>query len=119
MGVLIGLLVVLHFLGLSAILGGWIATRLGAERGRTVLVWGARAQLLIGLLLVGVLEMAGRDLNYAKITTKLVVALAVMACAEIAAARARKGTGRPVLLDAAAALTVVNVLVAVLWRSAE
>lgn len=119
MGIVVGLFVVLHLLGLSAILGGWIATRLGAERGRSVLAWGARAQLLIGVVLVGLLEMAGRDVNYAKIATKIVVSLAVVACAEIAAARARRGSGQPALLDAAAALTVANVLVAVLWRSGE
>lgn len=119
MGVLLGVLVVLHFLGLSAILGGWLALRLGADRGLGVLVWGARAQLVIGVVLVGLLEMFGRDLNYAKIATKLVVALAVVACGEIAAARARKGSAQPVLLDAAAGLTVLNVLVAVLWRAAE
>ncbi len=119
MGVVIGILVVLHFLGLSAILGGWLSRRLGADRGLGILTWGARTQLLIGLVLVGLLEMYGRDLNYAKITVKLVVALAVVACGEVASARARKGTPQPALLDAAAGLTVLNVLVAVLWTSGD
>ena len=39
-----------------------------------------------------------------------------MACAEIAAAKERKGQGaRPNLVNAAGALALVNVLIAVLW----
>lgn len=111
----IHLFVVLHLLGLAAILGGWIARRSGGE-GWPWLVWGARAQLVTGLLLVGLHEMADHDLNHMKIGVKLLVAIAVAACAEIAAARAKKGESRPQLVDAAAGLTVLNVLVAVLWH---
>ena len=47
------LLVVLHLLGMAAVVGGWIAVR----SGRTVtapIVWGARAQLVTGLALAAV-----------------------------------------------------------------
>lgn len=115
MELVIGVFVVAHLLGLTAILGGWLALRFGADRGLGVLVWGARAQLLIGLLLVGLNEMAHADLNNTKLAVKLVVTLIVVGCAEIARVRARKGTPQPVLVHAAAAATVVNVLVAVLW----
>ena len=111
MELVIGVFVVAHLLGLTAILGGWLALRFGADRGLGVLVWGARAQLLIGLLLVGLNE----DLNNTKLAVKLVVTLIVVGCAEIARVRARKGTPQPVLVHAAAAATVGNVLVAVLW----
>ncbi len=41
-----------------------------------------------------------------------------MACAEIAAAKERKGEGaRPQLVNAAGALALLNVLIAVLWTS--
>jgi nitrate/nitrite transporter NarK len=113
----IGVFVVLHLLGMAAILGGWLAFRLGAERGVLALVWGARAQVLIGLILVALNELNHEDLNNVKIAVKLVVALAVVACAEIAGARARKGAPQPVLLHAAAALTLFNVLIAVLWQT--
>lgn len=117
MGPVIGIFVVLHFLGMAAILGGWLAIRLGAPRGLSVLVWGARAQLVTGVVLVGLLEMAQADLNMAKIGVKLAVALGAVACAEIAGARDRKGNPAPVLVDVAAGLAVINVLVAVLWRT--
>lgn len=56
------------------------------------LVWGARAQLVTGLILVGLAEMDDGDVNHAKIGVKLVVAIAVAACAEIAPRRGRRVT---------------------------
>jgi hypothetical protein len=113
----IGVFVVLHLLGMAAILGGWLAIRLGAPRGLMPLVWGARAQVVIGLVLVALNEFNREELNNVKIGVKLVVALAVAACAEIANARARKGSEQPALVNAAAGLAVVNMLVAVLWQT--
>ena len=115
----IGVFVVLHLLGMTAILGGWLAIRLGAERGLLALVWGARAQVLIGLALVALNEINHEDLNNTKIAVKLVVALAVLVCAEIARARSRKGSPQPALVHAAAGLALANVLIAVLWHTAS
>ena len=55
---------------------------------------GARAQLLTGILLVGLVQANDEEVDNAKIGVKLVVAVAVVACAEIAAAGERKGRGR-------------------------
>jgi hypothetical protein len=109
------LIVVTHFLGLAALVGGWIATRVGGVALSPVL-WGARVQLITGLLLVGIAEMSSdAELNHVKIGVKLVVAIAVVAAAEIANAKAKRGEANPRLVDAAGALGVLNVLVAVLW----
>jgi hypothetical protein len=110
------LLVLAHLLGMAAIVGSAVFVARGVVT--PALVWGARAQLLTGILLVGLAE-AGEDddLNMAKITVKLLVAIAVVACAEIAAAKERKGQEpRPQLVNAAGVLALLNVLVAVLWR---
>jgi hypothetical protein len=116
MDLLYSLIVVAHFLGLAALVGGWIATRAGSTALSPV-VWGARVQLLTGILLVGVAEMGGdAQLNHIKIAVKLIVSVAVVAAAEIASARARRGAAKPQLVDAAGALGVLNVLVAVLWN---
>lgn len=117
MELVIDVFVVLHLLGMSAILGGWLAMRLGAPRGLVPLGWGARAQFIIGLILVALNELNHEELNNIKIGVKLVVALAVVACAEIARARTKKGTDQPVLVNAAFGLALVNVLVAVLWQT--
>ncbi len=109
--------VVLHLLGMAAIFSGWFAVRLGAERGVVALVWGARVQVLLGLVLVALNEAAHEELNHVKIGVKLAVTLAVVGCAEVASVGARRGTNRPALLNVAAALALVNVLVSVLWTT--
>jgi hypothetical protein len=121
MGLLYNLLVTGHFLGLAALIGGYlVAATLRAAGGPwpgPVMLWGARAQVVTGLLLVGMAEMTSDDpLNQVKIGVKLIIALAVAALTEIAAGRGRRG--RPVadgMVHAAGGLAVVNVLVATLW----
>ena len=59
-------------------------------------------------------------MNNTKIGVKLLVAIAVVACAEIAAGKERRGEGaRPQLVNAAGALALVNVAIAVLWTTAS
>jgi hypothetical protein len=133
MGVVIGVLVVLHLLGAAAIIGPWLAAP-SAGRIRMAMVWGARAQVVTGILLVGLHEMSSDpadELIRAKIGVKLVIALAVAACAEIANGRQRRAlaaepgsaagstttatlpaTG---LVQATALLAILNVCIAVLW----
>jgi hypothetical protein len=137
MRVAIGVLVVLHLLGAAAIIGPWLAAP-RAGRIRTAMVWGARAQVVTGIVLVGLHEMSSDPadaLNRTKIGVKLVVALACAACAEIANGRQRRalaatagdagaadagGTTTAVLpatglVQATALLAILNVCVAVLW----
>jgi hypothetical protein len=113
MDLLINLVVVLHLLGLAAIVGSAVFVARGVPT--PALVWGARAQVVTGLLLVGLNQAADEPVDNTKIAVKLVVALAVAACAEIAAGRDRRGQGNPNLVHAAGALAVVNTMVAVLW----
>ena len=64
MELVIRLFVVLHLLGMAAILGGWIAARAGST-SFAPLVLGARAQVVTGLLLVGLNEMNDESLIHA------------------------------------------------------
>ncbi len=140
MRVVIGVLVVLHLLGAAAIIGPWLAAP-RSGRIRMAMVWGARAQLVTGILLVGLHEMSSDpadELIRAKIGVKLVIAVACVACAEIANGRQRRalatadpgdagvgggtagGTATAVLpaaglVQATALLAILNVCVAVLW----
>ncbi|HSO65624.1 MAG TPA: hypothetical protein VLQ78_11035 [Ornithinibacter sp.] len=108
------LLVLAHLLGMAAIIGSAVFVARGVAT--PALVWGARAQLLTGLLLVGLAEAGDDPVDHAKVGVKLVVAVAVAACAEIAAAKERKGQGaRPQLVNGAGALAVLNTAIAVLW----
>lgn len=120
MEILTNVLVLIHLIGMAAIVGGWISLRVrGVESGRglSVVVWGARFQILTGLALVGIHESQKDPLNHAKIGVKLAIALACAACAETAAARARRGSGDSKLIDYAGVLGILNTAVAALWEA--
>ncbi len=125
--------VVLHLLGMGAIVGGWFATR-AQRRIPGAMLWGARAQLVTGLVLVALAEMDKDDPpNHMKLGVKLGIAIAVVACAELGNIRQRKlatattaatpaasvpgQSGVGSLADAAFWLAVLNVCIAALWRS--
>ena len=91
MDVVQNLIVLAHLLGMAAIVGSAVFVARGVAT--PALLWGARAQLVTGILLVGLAESEDDPLNRTKIGVKLVVAVAVVACAEIAAAKERKGEG--------------------------
>jgi len=126
------IVVVLHLLGMAAIVGGWLAVRSDA-RVIPAILWGARTQLVTGIVLAGLASMDKDDPpNNAKLGVKLLVALVVLVLVEIANARQRKAavggaSGRAGAtaaagavatgVNAAAYLAILNVLVAVLWRS--
>lgn len=114
MDVVKDLLVFLHLVGMAAIVGGWLVVR-NEPRIVAPIVWGARAQIVTGLLLVGVAEALDDPVNNPKVGVKLVVALAVAACAEIANARQKRGEPNPTLVHAAGALALLNTAVAALW----
>ncbi|HET7278352.1 MAG TPA: hypothetical protein VFJ22_09760 [Dermatophilaceae bacterium] len=113
MDLLHDLLLFLHLLGVAAIVGSAVFVARG--RVTPALLWGARAQLVTGLLLVAVAQADDDPVNNAKVGVKLVVALAVVACAEIASARSKRGDLVPNLVNAAGALALVNTAVAVFW----
>ncbi|BCK55498.1 hypothetical protein [Nocardia wallacei] len=109
------LVVATHVLGLAAVIGGYASAR---PKVNEVMVWGARAQILTGLVLVGMAESIdslGKDPVMAKVVVKLVIAVAVAGLAEVAHADAKRGKVVGWMADAAGALAIVNVLVALLW----
>ena len=104
-------LYILHMLAMLAIVIGPAV----AGRGHLVQVWGARIQLLLGLALTGIAEAGDDPVNHAKIGTKLVIMIAVLACAEIGNGRSKRGENGTTLAWVAAALAIVNAAVAFLW----
>lgn len=105
------LLLVLHFIGLAAIIGGYL-TVLRSPRIVVGMVHGALLQVVTGLLLVGLAEAAlDADVDQAKIGVKLVVALVVAALAFAY----RKKDASPAVVHTVGGLAILNVLIAVLW----
>jgi hypothetical protein len=120
-GIIKSFLVVLHLVGLSALLGGFLV-QIKALRAKTAeilpaMVHGAWTALLTGLLLVGVREWelalgGGEDLDHSKIAIKTVVVLIIVVLVML------KRKQKPVtgaILGTIGALTLLNVVLAVFW----
>ncbi|NLE82114.1 MAG: hypothetical protein GX610_21555 [Rhodococcus sp.] len=107
--------VVAHLLGMAAVVGGYL-TVLKAPAITPVILWGARAQFVIGLILVGIGEaVVDKEYDHAKIAVKLIIALAVVALAEITNGKQKRGEGAPTLVHVVGGLAILNTLIAVLW----
>jgi hypothetical protein len=118
MKVVYDLTVIVHLLGMAALVGGWLAT-LATPRVSSVMLWGARGQLITGIVLVGLAEGVSSlelmpDRN--KVGLKLLVAIAVVAFAEMSHGREKRGEGEAWLVNAAGYLAVLNVVIAVTWH---
>lgn len=117
------IIVAFHLLGMAAIVGGWLAVRHDLKIVPAIL-WGARVQLLTGLILAGFASMDREDPpNNAKLGVKLLVALVVVALSESTWAAQKKAVAGAAQAAVASkvnlvgGLAVLNVLIAVLWRS--
>ena len=76
------ILVILHFVGLASLLGGFLVQvrAVAAGQGKVVpaMVHGALTMLVTGLLLVGTIQMGDiYDVNNVKIAVKLAVAIVI------------------------------------------
>ncbi|NED99655.1 hypothetical protein [Phytoactinopolyspora halotolerans] len=115
---LYNLLVVLHFLGLASLIGGALVQMRTAGGERVInmaMLHGALTQVVSGLLLVAMQEMADSldiDPNHGRIGVKLVVALVVTVLAWINRSRSSIPDGLYYLIFG---LSVGNVIVAVFW----
>ena len=108
------LLVVLHLIGLSSLLGGFLIQMSSTTKGINMAMFhGALTQLVTGLGLAGILSadlLDGETVNHTKIGIKLGVALAVLVVVLIG----RKATGDAKSMWAAVGgLTLLNVVIAV------
>lgn len=111
------LVVVLHFIGLASLVGGWMV-QLGARGERRVLpamLHGVLTQVVTGLVLVGLAETAAgvdAEVDNSKMGVKLLVALVVLI---LCGANRRRPTVPDGLFFIIGALSVLNIVVAVLW----
>jgi hypothetical protein len=120
-GIIKGFLVVLHLVGLSALLGGFLV-QIKALRAKTAeilpaIVHGAWTAFGTGLLRVGVREWelalgGGYDLDHSKIAIKSVVALIVLVLVML---NRKKKPVAGSALGTIGGLTFLNVVLAVFW----
>ena len=113
MDVLRNILLVLHVGGMAVLLGGFgLELMGGTKRFSPVIFHMVGIQLLTGLLLVGVNEADDRDLDHAKVATKLLIALAVTGLVH---ATRKRDPLPPALFFGAFALAATNAVIAYAW----
>ncbi|MFM2023575.1 MAG: hypothetical protein RIR89_967 [Actinomycetota bacterium] len=114
-------LLVLHFIGLASLLGGFLtqmrAMGAGAAKIVPAMVHGAWTAFATGLLLVGLAEYrvamgADFEVNHIKIGVKTVVVLIILIL--VMTNRKKESVKAPVF-GAVGGLTLTNVILAVFW----
>ena len=119
MEILAIVLVILHFIGLSYLLGSFLVQvkEIAKGKGRILrgMIDGSLLQLITGLALTGIYSAGlvdGEEVNNAKIAVKLVVLLVIVALVFVF----RKREVAPSwVLWAIGGLTILNVVLAVAW----
>jgi len=113
---LYNLVLVLHFLGLASLIGAWLTQVRGDRYIHPAMLHGALTMVITGVIMTGLaegVESVDRDLDNAKIGTKLLVALIITVLAWI---NRRRGTIPNGLYFLLGGLAVANVVIAVFWR---
>ncbi len=110
------ILVILHFIGIGSLLGGFL-TQMKQLKPGTALVspamfHGALTMLVTGVLLVGVAEMGDGTLNYAKIGVKLAVLIVITLLVIL---NRKKDVVSSGIVGAIGGLTILNIILAVAW----
>jgi hypothetical protein len=108
--------VVIHFLGLASLIGGFLVQMKADQRGiNNAMFHGALTQLVTGIILVGMREGGlledARELNMTKISIKLGISAVVMLVVWLG--RRKPAEAQQPYWAAAGALAIVNVIVAV------
>jgi len=107
------LILILHFIGLASVVGGFLVQMRSAEKGvNPAMLHGALTQLVTGVLLVGLAEMQDEDVDHAKIGVKLVITLVITVLAFVGRKKPLPQTG---MWAAIGALSIANIFIAVLW----
>ncbi|NCT92512.1 hypothetical protein GXB85_16370 [Cellulomonas sp. APG4] len=105
------LMLVLHFVGLASLLGGFLVQmKSRTKRVEAAMFHGALTQLVTGLALVGIAEAGDADVNHMKVGLKLVVLVAITALVLVGRRKESVSTG---VWGAIGGLTLVNVVIAV------
>ena len=117
MEILKNVILALHIIGIAALLGGVLyqigAMRQGKARVLPAMMHGAWTMLVTGVLLVGLQYPLGNDVNNVKISVKLAILVAIIV---IALVNRKRETVAAWVLPVIGGLTVVNVLLATVWR---
>lgn len=116
MDLVYNLIVILHFIGLASLIGGFLVQIKSSPREvNNAMFHGALTQLVTGLLLVGLAYPMGNgdSIDNAKIAVKLVILLIITALVLVNRKKPEISTG---IWGAIGGLAIANVAIAVLWN---
>lgn len=118
MSIVYDIFLVLHFVGLASLLGGFLVQMRASPRVvNPAMVHGAFTQLVTGIVLVGIHEGASLDptspLNQTAVGVKFAIAFVVTLLATLG--RRKEESKQQPYWAAAGGLALVNVIVAVFW----
>ncbi len=117
METIIGITLILHFVGLASLLGGVLVqvkdTIAGKGRIIAAMIHGALTQLVTGILLVGFVQMAGEDINNTKIAFKLGIVIIITVLVFVFRKKQPVASWVVWLIGL---LTLANIAIAVLWH---
>lgn len=117
MEILRNVLLILHFVGLAAIIGGVMtqipAFKTGKARVIATIMHGAWLQLITGIALVGIIQGGGLgDVNNTKIAVKLVILIVLTVLAFM---NRKKDRVAGWIVPTIGVLALANVVIAVIW----
>lgn len=108
----------LHVIGVASLLGGSLVQLSSIKSGTTRIIRpildGAWTMLITGVILVGLQYPLGNDVDNVKITVKLLVLVAIVVIALVNRKKEKLATW---VIPTLAGLTVVNILIATVWRN--
>jgi hypothetical protein len=113
MGFLRDALLVLHFVGLAALFGGFFVQMTARDKViNPAMFHGVLTQLVTGLLLVGVNEGLDNEVNNTKVGVKLLITVLI---AVIVVTQRKKNPVKVGVWAAVGGLTLLNIVLAVFW----
>ena len=120
MDIVYDIILILHFIGLASVVGGFLVQMKSADRGANpAMVHGALTQLVTGLLLVGLPEMGvatpytgWEAWDHTKIAIKLILTVIITILAFVGPRKPRSQTG---IWGAIGGLSIATIVIAVVW----
>ncbi len=108
------LVLIVHFIGLASVVGGFLVQMKAPEKGVNPAMWhGALTQLVTGVILVGLAEMQDWDVDHAKIGVKLALTAVITVLAFIGR---KKPLPQTAFWGIIGGVSIVNIIIAVLWQ---
>ena len=120
MDIVYDIILILHFIGLASVVGGFLVQMKSTDRGvNPAMVHGALTQLVTGLLLVGLPEMGvatpytgWEAWDHTKIAIKLILTVIITILAFVGGRKPRPRTG---IWGAIGGLSIATIVIAVVW----